>query len=566
MARVFIAQAYQVQLLFLKDGPLRREFEALSIECGPLNAPLIRPDLVIANTVLAVPASNLLRKHGIRVVNWVHESKWFLDALKIDPVRAGFAEVTEVLVPSQFMVQELSDFFPNALFAVLPNQVKAAEGSKKGSTGRVIVPGSWETRKGQQHLLALMSQAGVKLPITFLGATNRDSPNLSEFEFTGQVSHLEALDRIASAKMLICPALSETQNLSALEAIAREIPVVLSDIPAHRELSQYLGGIPLFDLRSPSAFLASIKRAQDDARNPSLLTTRAKKLSGRFGEYGYRSRVLSLIKLRAEAENVRDSRTLATKLKISDISLSVVTVVLEANEELDKSRRNLQSLVDQEKDLEWIVKSAKPIDLFASGFTDHPRIRVIHEHDSGIYEAMNQAVRHARGKYLLFLGAGDWLLEKNLQFLMGVLRNAREIDIPLIFFAAQMESWGRVWYPNPAEFEQRMSSPHGSMLMLREEVVAAGGYNQGYRIAGDYDLISRILKMHGASLLWQSPRDLSFCDGNGVSVRKFLEAYLEECLVRMRIWGKKHEEMGSNIKEYIDNPFQLLLKRELSRI
>jgi len=219
-------------------------------------------------------------------------------------------------------------------------------------------------------------------------------------------------------------------------------------------------------------------------------------------------------------------------------------------------------LVDQEKDLEWIVKSAKPFDLFASGFPDHARIRVIHEHDLGIYEAMNQAVRYARGKYLLFLGAGDRLLEKHLPFLMGVLRNAREIDIPLIFFAAQMESWGRVWHPNPAEFEQRMSSPHGSMLMLREEVVAAGGYNQGYRIAGDYDLISRILKMHGASLLWQSPRDLSFCDGNGVSVRKFLEAYLEECLIRMRVWGKTQGEVGMDIEAYLQKPFQLLKARD----
>ena len=128
-----------------------------------------------------------------------------------------------------------------------------------------------------------------------------------------------------------------------------------------------------------------------------------------------------------------------------------------------------------------------------------------------------------------------------------------------------MESWGRVWVPDPSGFEQRMSAPHGSMLMSVGEVRKLGGFNEAYRIAGDYDLVSRILTKMSARLLWQTAKPLAFCSGDGVSVRNYLEAFLEESLIRLRVWGKTQKEVGLGIGRYYQHAFQYLLRREESQ-
>src|SRR5690349_12619231 len=42
------------------------------------------------------------------------------------------------------------------------------------------------------------------------------------------------------------------------------------------------------------------------------------------------------------------------------------------------------------------------------------RIRLISEHDNGIYDAMNKGVQQAKGRWLLFLGADDFLYNRNI--------------------------------------------------------------------------------------------------------------------------------------------------------
>jgi hypothetical protein len=219
-------------------------------------------------------------------------------------------------------------------------------------------------------------------------------------------------------------------------------------------------------------------------------------------------------------------------------------------------------LVERYQELEWIVKSAQPIDVAANRLPNHPRVRVIHVPDSGIYEAMNQAVRLASGEYLVFLGAGDELLGNKLPFLLRVLTDGPGLGSPLLFFAAQMESWRRVWCPDPSDFDQRMSSPHGAMLMKKSSVENVGGFDERYRIAGDYDLTSRILKASPSCMLWQSTEAISYCASGGISVRNFLEAFLEECLIRLRVWGHGHLTVGSDIERYLEKPFRLLLSRD----
>src|SRR5688572_31892096 len=90
--------------------------------------------------------------------------------------------------------------------------------------------------------------------------------------------------------------------------------------------------------------------------------------------------------------------------------ISIVTVVLNASETLE---RTLRSVFDQGlDDLDYVVIDGGSTD----GSLDIIRryeSRIAHwrsEPDQGLYDAMNKAVRVAKGKWVLFLGADDVLV------------------------------------------------------------------------------------------------------------------------------------------------------------
>lgn len=567
MARVLTQDGHFVTLLSLKNGVLRESFDELGVDCRDLREAIQKPDLVIANTVLTVPLSHRLRAEGIRTLNWIHESKWFFDALRLNPDSGGFNLVTEIIVPSQFMVAELTPLFPNALFGILPNLVDLALPEGIHREPWVVIPGSWELRKGQEHLLEIMQREGLDFPVKFLGAQSRPLSFPRVSTFTGQVDHQAALQHISSAKMVVSPAISETQNLTALEAIGRKTPVLLSDIPAHREISAYFGGLPLFNPKMPSSLRRGLLQAAAESIDEPLLNRRVKLLRERFGIDIYRQRIREIIDRPSTRSHRRlepHSKNGAQSQKKENYSLSVITVVLRPDTKLLKTYYSILPLLNKFPQIEWVVKSATQTDFILLGIQPHTGIRIEVSRDHGIYEAMNQASRLAKGQYLMFIGSGDILFDQGISRLIQILdRSPRPPNI--LFFSAFMDSWGREWYPMPEDIAQRMSSPHAGIVIERALFNAHSGYLENYKIAGDYDLVSRCLHATKQCLFWKSAIPLARCEGNGVSVVKFLEAFMEETLVRIRVWGVSYEQVALDIQNYLKAPFAALIKSSTAR-
>ena len=97
---------------------------------------------------------------------------------------------------------------------------------------------------------------------------------------------------------------------------------------------------------------------------------------------------------------------------------SIIVVALNPGEKLKKT---LDSIVGQTfADYEVILKDGGSRDrsleeLENNGFlARYPQIRVVREADKGIYDAMNQAVRLAAGRYIQFLNCGDYLYNENV--------------------------------------------------------------------------------------------------------------------------------------------------------
>lgn len=94
---------------------------------------------------------------------------------------------------------------------------------------------------------------------------------------------------------------------------------------------------------------------------------------------------------------------------MKECRFSIIVVCLNAG---DKLKQTVDSIWKQSyEDYEILVKDGGSTDgsieaLFARA-EGQERIKLIREKDDGIYEAMNQAILHASGDYVLFLNCGD---------------------------------------------------------------------------------------------------------------------------------------------------------------
>ncbi len=96
-------------------------------------------------------------------------------------------------------------------------------------------------------------------------------------------------------------------------------------------------------------------------------------------------------------------------------TFSLLTVCLNPGEKL---KGTLESALGQTfGDFELIIKDGGSTDdsLQAAGeLLKDPRVRLVSKKDSGIYDAMNQAVEEAKGEYVFFLNCGDRLFDETV--------------------------------------------------------------------------------------------------------------------------------------------------------
>ena len=93
--------------------------------------------------------------------------------------------------------------------------------------------------------------------------------------------------------------------------------------------------------------------------------------------------------------------------------LSIITINYNNSDGL---QRTIESVLSQTwTDFEWIVIDGGSTD----GSLDIIKKHASHfsfwcsEPDTGIYNAMNKGITHAKGEYLNFMNSGDWKKEKS---------------------------------------------------------------------------------------------------------------------------------------------------------
>lgn len=125
--------------------------------------------------------------------------------------------------------------------------------------------------------------------------------------------------------------------------------------------------------------------------------------------------------------------------------------------------------------------------------------------DRGIYHAWNKALTHARGEWICFMGADDYLWNDCvLTELLPYLHHAYESVIRVVYGKiARIDEnekihayWGKPWARIRWQMPHGMplGLPHTGMMHHRSLFKNHGFFDETFHIAGDYEFLLRELK------------------------------------------------------------------------
>jgi glycosyltransferase involved in cell wall biosynthesis len=127
----------------------------------------------------------------------------------------------------------------------------------------------------------------------------------------------------------------------------------------------------------------------------------------------------------------------------------------------------------------------------------------ITEPDQGICDAWNKGVKMASGKWILFLGADDYLVcptvLTDVALCLEVLPESCRVAYGKIFTVSKrgdmLAQWGRPWIDIKDTFRSMMVIPHQGVFHRKSLFDEVGGFDIFLRFAGDYDLLLRAIEL-----------------------------------------------------------------------
>lgn len=180
------------------------------------------------------------------------------------------------------------------------------------------------------------------------------------------------------------------------------------------------------------------------------------------------------------------------------------------------------------------------------GSYDDPRLKILHQENTGFVGAIRRAVDASSGEYLAIQGAGDIsfpnrllqqarFLETNPEFAaVGCTINNQLVSAgssgPIVpsdapgYDGSGSDSGEVKLELTPAMVMERNPYSHGEVMLRRSAYDAAGGYRDFFRNAQDKDLWLRLLEAHRLAVMkgWHYQRHSFTSDGIAANLKNLL--------------------------------------------
>jgi glycosyltransferase involved in cell wall biosynthesis len=188
--------------------------------------------------------------------------------------------------------------------------------------------------------------------------------------------------------------------------------------------------------------------------------------------------------------------------------------------------------------------------------------------DRGIYHAWNKGLRYACGDWINFLGADDYFVESGvIGKIASGLRNCPQ-DILVAYgreavvspYGEVLEINGAPWREVGGRFTIEMSIPHPAVFHRESLFRDYGVFDESFKIAGDYELLLRVLKNGKADFL--SDVVVKAVDYRGTSRRPEMLLILARELVRAKKMNNVPPYTGGSLGQLS----KILVKSILQRL
>ena len=166
-------------------------------------------------------------------------------------------------------------------------------------------------------------------------------------------------------------------------------------------------------------------------------------------------------------------------------------------------------------------------------------VQIVNQISNGIYQAMNDGIDVATGKYLVFMNAGD--IFSNSNSLSEMHNSIREFDCGLVIGGYRVLGGAKVLSFSKKKVSSLnfafnlKSGCHQAMIFSRQAVVDLSGYDTSFRLCADYKLILELLKNKGGVRVGNV---FAGVEPGGISDRSLVNVHSEKHAIRMAFFGK----------------------------
>lgn len=186
---------------------------------------------------------------------------------------------------------------------------------------------------------------------------------------------------------------------------------------------------------------------------------------------------------------------------MKSIKFSIITPVKNNSKYIKK---NILSVKNQSyKNLEHIIIDGKSTDKTISIIkkNSHSRLKIISEHDKGIYDAMNKGVKISKGDVICILNSDDYFYKNALKIISKYFEKYKNIDF--IFGTVFKFKLMHGYKPKKIYWSFGFYSTHSAGFFIKRQAhMKVGFYNLKYKYSSDYDFFYRMIvkkKLKGMS-------------------------------------------------------------------
>jgi glycosyltransferase len=183
------------------------------------------------------------------------------------------------------------------------------------------------------------------------------------------------------------------------------------------------------------------------------------------------------------------------------MKVSIITATFNSERSLQKT---IDSVISQDyKNIEHIVVDGGSTDNTLNIISANQATisNYISENDKGIYDALNKGIKLSTGDIIGFLNSDDILADKNVvsRIVQTFLTHKTDVVYGDLLYVSNSEGGIAIRFWKSNEFNHRQLKfgwmpPHPTVYCRRKVYEQYGGYDETYKISGDYDYILRIFK------------------------------------------------------------------------